>query len=87
MFQTLKIGSMASTFLELPEERLPILQRLCKMIGGKSKDNGVDVSVQGSILRNSISAVNLPDKVWTNFHPKTTDINLFEYYGQCSWKF
>jgi len=48
---------MASNFLEMPEDRLNILQRLCRMIGGKSKDNGVDVSVQVSMLQNLFSFI------------------------------
>jgi hypothetical protein len=40
---------MASSFLEQPEERLHILQRLCRMIGGQNKENGVDVSVQFTV--------------------------------------
>ena len=42
---------MATNFLELPEDRLNILQKLCRMIGGKNKESDVDVSVQFTVAQ------------------------------------
>ena len=61
----LQIGTMSSSFLEQPEERLHILQRLCRMIG-QNKDNGVDVSVQFTVGK--LASASLLEIFRVSFH-------------------
>lgn len=64
-----QIGTMASNFLELPEERLNILLRLCRMMGGaKDKESGVDVSVQFTVAKLAAATLLEIYKVAQNYY-------------------